>query len=313
MKLSNTMETCLMTLLDRKDNHHRSAASKRERTVKALARRGLVAYGDLAYGQSYDVVLTADGIREAERIRAERAGEARRIRAERKAAQDQGDDQRPAENVRLSPAQTRMILAADVNGDIPLFAGTTATVSALQGRGLVRMVDFPGGRRPALTSAGVALAARIRAEREDQAEEAPAHATLDTPAGTRVMIHEGRYTGHMGTVLDHNRGRVNNPDHPNHGRAFLMVAADTDDPMGPNRTRVFVEDLAVISESDQGEEAPAPLPRRRPGTAIEDAVKRYRTPLPIPSVPVCGRRFSRTRACIKPANHPLACDPGPRK
>lgn len=172
--------------------------------------------------------------------------------------------------------------------DVYGYGGVRSTTSsALVRRGLAEYTRDNGDGWPVLTAAGLAEAARLRAERNgDQAEEAPKPvkhfeygspemfrvtcgapadvpsartrdlrevtcqlcreddqaetATTDTPAGTRVRINAGRYAGHTGNS------------------------------MGPDWSRVLVDDLSVIV---------APLPSRPSGrSAVADAATRYRTP-----------------------------------
>ncbi|WP_070015334.1 hypothetical protein [Streptomyces nanshensis] len=72
----------------------------------------------------------------------------------------------------------------------------------------------------------------------------PAALTVaDLPKGTRIVSPEGRHGATNGVDV----GRVNNPDHPNHARAYVGVELDAvPGDMGCNRRfRLFVDELSL--------------------------------------------------------------------
>jgi hypothetical protein len=75
------------------------------------------------------------------------------------------------------------------------------------------------------------------------------------PMGTRVQIRldaNTGYRGRTGTVRQENRGVVDNPGHPNHGRTYVTVHMDpTDTIPWSSDTRQFVDDL----EPEQADES----------------------------------------------------------
>lgn len=66
MKLSETMKVFLKNMAA--PDAHRFVAQKNERTYAALNRRGLVEYGELAFGTSYRVLLTEAGHKVAKEL-----------------------------------------------------------------------------------------------------------------------------------------------------------------------------------------------------------------------------------------------------
>lgn len=71
MKLSETMTSALLRLREAQESGEDRTATKKSPTIAALARRGLVEYGELAFGTSYRVLLTEAGRKVAEELRGE--------------------------------------------------------------------------------------------------------------------------------------------------------------------------------------------------------------------------------------------------
>lgn len=82
---------------------------------------------------------------------------------------------------------------------------------------------------------------------EELARTAPAVLVDPSVAGTRVRVITGHHAGQSGTVIDANRGTVQNTAHPNYGRAFVTVSLDpTPSVSWSQHTRQFVDELDPI-------------------------------------------------------------------
>lgn len=71
MKLSETMTSALLRLREAQESGEDRTATKKSPTIAALARRGLVEYGELRFGTSYRVLLTEAGRKVAKELRGE--------------------------------------------------------------------------------------------------------------------------------------------------------------------------------------------------------------------------------------------------